>query len=150
MPTVYDIHIELLPEAEQSVQRGVMTYGFKRTIGVAGLQRLINRFLLEFLTLEGSDPSEPSRGTPFVNLIGANVNDEATIRDIVQISVDKAQTNLLRNQRNNSNYADRDRLSSAELTAIVYDSANAAAAVEIRLENVAGLAQTVQIPLTQD
>lgn len=150
MPTVFDIYIEPLPADEQSTRRGVMTYGFKRTIGVAGLQRLANRFLLNLLTLEGSDPSNPRRGTPFSGLIGANVNDEATIRDVVQISIDKTVAFLLRAQQLVPNYTDRDRLRSAELTSIVYDTARAAVGVEIRIENVAGRQQTLQIPLVQD
>lgn len=150
MPLIYDIHIELLPATDQSVHRGVMTYGFNRTISLAGLQRLINRFLLEFLTEEGSDPTDLRRGTPFVRLIGSNISDAQGIREVTEISVQKASDRLRRYQVGVDNYTDEDRLRSAELTGIVYDDANAAVAISIRLENVAGRKQTVQVPLRQD
>lgn len=145
--TTYDLYIRPLPEVDQSVQSGIVSYGVRRTIGVTGLQRMVNRWMLEFLTDEGSDPSDPSRGTPFIRLIGSNVSDEREIREICEVAVNKATQRMLLTQQNGRDYTDNDRLRSAEITRIVYDDTRLQLILNVRLTSQAQKSQLLEVPI---
>lgn len=144
--TTYDLYIHPLPAAEQSVQTGLVTYGVQRTIGVSGLQRMVNRWMLEFLTDEGSDPTDPDRGTVFVRLIGSNVYDERELNEVCQLAVTKATERVLLTQQSGINYTDNDRLRSAQIERIVYDESALELSLTVRLTSQAQKSQLLTIP----
>ena len=144
----YDIHIELLPPERQSVRRGVLGYGFVKTISVAGLQRLTNRFLLELLTEVGTDPTDKARGTIFPRLIGSNVQSERDIQDVVELSLSQTVSRLRKYEsRVPKSFTADDRISSATLESIQFADQSTSVSVVVRLESQAGRLQRIAIPL---
>ena len=144
MPTTYDTYFELLPEVEQGVQRGTFTYGYQKHIGIAGFQKLINKWIKAFLTEEGTDLSRRQYGTSFAGLIGSNVTDRADIQQIVYSSVAKATADINSIQSRFPPEDPTEILQSAELTSIIFED-NSSVSVYVLIQNQAG--QRLQVIL---
>ena len=71
------------------------TTGFNRTIGVRGFWKLILQWLKRFMTTKGSDPTRPSEGTEFPNLIGSNISSMTDVRDIVLLAIEECNAQML-------------------------------------------------------
>lgn len=137
MATTYDTYFELLPQSAQGVQRGTFTYGYKRHIGVAGFQKLINRWVKAFMTTQGTDLSDRTWGTQFPDLIGSNITDRTDIQQIVQSSVSKATDDTRRIQAQYPSDDATELLQSAQLTSLIFED-NSSVTVYVLLQNQAG------------
>lgn len=63
------------------------TFGYVSAVGVAGAQKLINRWVKCLLTLKGSDPFDKEEGTEFPNVLGANFADEQEFLDFATLCI---------------------------------------------------------------
>lgn len=146
MAPTFDTYIELLPADKQGVQQGTYTFGFDKTIGVKGFQKLINRWAKAFLTLEGSDLSNRDYGTSFPALIGSNISDRGEIQEVVRASVAKANATLFAFQSQNPPENDREALSDAELVSLIFDADGLGFEASVLITNQAGEALQLLIP----
>lgn len=141
----YDIHFQLVPEAEQPYSAGkVFTFGFTSAVGVRGPQKLVNRWLKCLLTAKGSDPLRPNYGTGYSDLFGSNVSRYQDFLDAVALAVNDCNGQLQAIDRAQFP-PDDERLASATIASIVprgsdgYD-------VYVYIRNVAGAVLTAQVP----
>jgi hypothetical protein len=137
MATTYDIYFELLPEAEQGPQRGTFTFGYKRTIAIAGFQKLINKWTKAFLTEQGTDLSRRNYGTQFPSLIGSNVTDRGDVQQVVHSAVTKATQDILDIQAQYPPDSSEEIIHSARLTSIIFED-KSSVSVYVLLQNQAG------------
>jgi hypothetical protein len=68
----YDIHFQPVPKKDVKGYKA-FTFGFTAALKVKGPQALVNRWAKTFLTPKGSDPLDPTAGTNFADMIGANI-----------------------------------------------------------------------------
>lgn len=141
----YDIHFQLVPEAEQVSANGrVFTFGFASAKGVKGPQKLVNRWLKCLFTLKGTDLLDDAYGTGFPEIIGSNVDRQQDFVDAMTLFIDDCNGQIIAFDLAQFP-PDDERLGSATLTSIVprgvdgYD-------VYVTLKNVAGELLTVLIP----
>jgi len=114
----FDLHVQTLPEEEQTNTFKFVSLGFTGGIGVKGFQMLINQWLRTFLTTRGSDPADLTFGTDFPKLIGSNVG-YADARDIVMLAVDQCNETVTRTQAADVTLTPSERLASATIVEYV-------------------------------
>ncbi|MAG64687.1 MAG: hypothetical protein CMK74_02265 [Pseudomonadales bacterium] len=109
----YDHHFQgKTPSTVQNFK--FFTSGFKRTVGVRGLQKLINQWLKLFMTTKGSDPLHLQRGTSFPDLIGSNIVTLSDVQDVVLLAIQDCNAQLSAIQQKNPPDTD-EQLGSATL-----------------------------------
>jgi len=141
--STYDFHFQGKKPASV-VNFRFFTAGYKRTIAVRGLQKLLNQWLLLFLTTKGSDPTDLTRGTDFPNLIGSNIVTLADTRDVVLLAIQDCNTQLTAIQR--ITLPDQDELlGSAALTKFVALGADGFEAW-VTIKNAKQEAASLQLP----
>jgi hypothetical protein len=96
----YDLHFQGVPEEELTGFK-FFTRGFNRTVGVRGLNKLMNLWTKVFLTPKGSDPTNLERGTDFPNLFGSNIVAMQDVRDVVILSIQDCNKQIFELQRLN-------------------------------------------------
>lgn len=145
----YDTYIELVPvEKQEGAATAVMRYGFDRTIGIDGFQKVVNQWLKAFLTEEGTQPGDREYGTMFPRLIGSNIGDLSDVREIVELSVDSANSDIRRYQASQNIDDPTEIFDTARITSFVSDPQSASGIeIYIRLKNQAGEAIQVQLPV---
>lgn len=145
MPTRYDVHFQILPEAEQSSER-VFGFGFVSAVGVRGPQKLINRWLKCLMTPQGSDPFDRTYGTGFPNLIGSNIQDVADALDATALFIQDCNEQIRAFDKANFTPAD-ERLQSATILKIVELGADGFE-IWVGITNAAGQQTPVVLPST--
>lgn len=139
----YDIYIESLA-ADKVQGPQCLTFGhYRRVIGVAGVQKMVNRFVKCLLTPLGSDASDPEYGTQLAASFLANVNP----RDIFSLaaqSVAKAEQKILEYD-SVEGLPDNERLASAEIENIYVDDSGPGVVIVVRLSNVSGTVVQTQV-----
>lgn len=75
------------------------TFGFDRSVGVRGPQKLVLQWLKCLMTTKGSDPTDLEYGTEFPNLIGSNVRAMQDLRDVVMLCVQDCNEQILKLQQ---------------------------------------------------
>ena len=139
----YDIHIQIVP-ADQYNGTKFISFGQTRTVGVRGIQKLVNEFIIALLTPVGTDPLDLARGTDLPNLIGSNVGlDDA--HEILLLAVDKASQDIASYQQGRQVPND-ERLSSATVTNFITIPQAPGFAAQVLVENVAGVGLTFLLP----
>ena len=94
----YDLHFQAIPEDELQGFK-FFTRAFNRTIGVRGINKLLNLWTKMFMTTKGSDPTNLERGTEFPLLIGSNITSIQDVRDIVMLSIGDCTAQITELQR---------------------------------------------------
>jgi len=139
----FDINIQIVPAVRYS---GMAFYSFgqKRSLGVRGLQKLVNLFAKYLLTPIGSDPTDLTYGTNLTSLIGSNVVlDDA--REILDIAVDATVAAIQSFQTRKGVVTDDERLASAAVTNYIVVPTGPGFAAQILIRNVAN--QQLQLVL---
>jgi hypothetical protein len=133
MAAPFDIHIQIVPASNY---RGMRFYSFgqRRSLGVRGLQKLVNVFAKYALTPVGTDPLDPTYGTEIPNLFGSNV-DLRDAQDVLLLSVDKT-AQAIRGFQSSLDVPDDERLATATVNAVILIEAGPGIAAQIRIENV--------------
>ena len=85
-------------EATQRLFR-FFTFGFERSVGIRGPQKLVLQWLKCFMTTKGSDPTDLEYGTEFPNLIGSNVQTVQDARDVVLLCIQDCNDQLMKIQQ---------------------------------------------------
>lgn len=142
MADTYDVHFQPVPSAETYGYK-CFEFGFAAPLKVRGFQALVNRWVKTFMTPLGSDPLYRDLGTPFGNLVDANISDlSGEVRDIVNMAVQDANDQV-KEQDLVGMFSDNERLLSAEV--IEYVEGVAGFEVWVEIKNVAG--DALQAPI---
>ena len=131
----YDMQIQLV-SADQYTGMGFYSFGQKRSLGVEGLQKLVNMFAKFLLTPIGSDPLDLTVGTQLPNLLGSNVSP-TDAQDVLTFAVEAAVSGIQGYQRS-LNVPSDERLLSATITAFVIIESAPGFAAQIHVQNVLG------------
>jgi hypothetical protein len=143
MASRFDIHIQIVA-ADKYQGMAFYSFGPDRSIGVRGMQKLVNIFAKYLLTPLGSDPMDLSYGTELPNLFSANV-DLNDAKDVLVLAVDKA-TQAIRTNQTTKEVADDERLASATVTAILLIDSGPGVAAQILIKNVLNESVAVLLP----
>ncbi len=143
MASRFDIHIQIIPH-DQYDGMAFYSFGQTRSIGVRGLQKLVNMFAKYLLTPVGSDPLDISYGTEVPNLFGANV-DLADAKDVLLLAVDKTAA-AIREFQSSLDTPNDERLSSATVTGIILIDTGPGIAAQIEITNVLNEGRKVLLP----
>lgn len=114
-----------------------MGFVYAAPIKVSGFQSLINRWVKTLMTPLGTDLTDPTAGTAFGNLIGANFdkNNYKLVQDTVNMAV--SDTNKQVGRQDSDGFFDAsEQLDSADV--IGYEEVDAGFAVWVRIKNKAG------------
>ncbi len=139
----YDINIQIVPAADYT---GMAFYSFgqTRSLGVRGIQKLVNIFAKFLLTPIGTDPTNLEYGTNLTSLIGSNVVlDDA--REILDIAVDATVAAIQGFQTGQASVPDDERLASAAVTNYIEVPSGPGFSAQILIRNVSG--QQLQLVL---
>jgi alpha-D-ribose 1-methylphosphonate 5-phosphate C-P lyase len=139
----YDVNIQIVP-ASQYTGMGFYSFGQTRSLGVRGIQKLVNIFAKYLLTPVGTDPLDLTYGTNLTYLIGTNVslNDA---REVLDMAVDTAATAIRTFQSLQSSVDDDERLATAVVTDYIVIPDGPGFAAQVLITNVAN--QQLQIVL---
>ncbi len=139
----YDINIQIVA-ATNYTGMAFYSFGQTRSLGVRGIQKLVNVFAKFLLTPIGTDPLDLNYGTNLTSLIGSNVvlND---VKEILDIAVDATVAAIQAFQTGQSSIPDDERLASASVTDYIVVEAGPGFAAQILIRNVSG--QQLQLVL---
>jgi hypothetical protein len=139
---VYDIHFQPVSESDLHGFK-TFTFGFQNALKVTGLQALVNRWVKTFMTPKGSDPLDPTVGTTFAEMIGANITRVTEeLQDVTNLSIQDANDQV-KKQDIEGLFSDDSRLMSA--TVIDYSQESAGIVLWVEIKNMAGTALTVRL-----
>jgi len=143
MANVFDIHFQSLSAAGYLGTKP-FTFGQTRSLGVAGLQKLVNMFLKYLMTPLGTDPLDLEYGTALPLLIGSNVNVVDTKETLV-LAVEKA-AGAIRATQSKQSPPDDEALAGATVTEFISIPALPGFSAQIYIQNVAGAGLTFLLP----
>jgi hypothetical protein len=139
----YDINIQIVP-ASNYTGMAFYSFGQTRSLGVRGIQKLVNIFAKFLLTPIGTDPLDLTYGTNLTSLIGSNVV-LADAKEILDIAVDATTAAVQGFQTGQSSVPDDERLASASVTDYIVVESAPGFAAQILIRNVSG--QQLQLVL---
>lgn len=147
----YDIHYQPIDPATQAATRTgrFFTFGFPKPVGVAGPQKLADRWIRLFMATQNSSALRPDRGTQFASLLGANVTQVADLQALMHLYVDQCNDQLQALDAADSGrfLSDDERLRSGNITTFnVLPPDGFDCVVELR--SVSGKRVTVLIPVS--
>ena len=140
----YDVNIQIVAAAEYDGM-GFYSFGQKRSLGVRGIQKLVNIFAKYLLTPIGTDPTDLDYGTNLTNLIGSNVI-LGDAQEILDIAVDKTIAAIQSWQAANASVPNDERLSSASVTDYIEIPEGPGFAAQILITNVSGEQLQIVLP----
>jgi hypothetical protein len=139
----YDVNIQIVP-ATKYTGMAFYSFGQKRSLGVRGVQKLVNVFAKYLLTPVGTDYTDLTYGTNLATLIGSNVAlDDA--REILDMAVDATVAAIQAWQAGQSSVPDDERLASAAVTNYIEIPDAPGFSAQVLITNVAN--QQLQIVL---
>lgn len=144
MASRYDVNIQIVPAAQYDGM-GFYAFGQKRSLGVRGINKLVNIFAKWLLTPTGTNPINLSEGTQLANLIGSNVT-LADAQEILQVSVSDTAEAIRGFQAGRGDVPDDERLASAEITAFLLIEEAPGFAAQIHIRNAANQGMSVVLP----
>jgi len=139
----YDVNIQIVP-ASRYTGMGFYSFGQTRSLGVRGIQKLVNIVAKYLLTPVGTDPFDITYGTNLTSLIGSNVALEDA-REVLDMAVSEAATAIQNYQALQSSVDDDERLSSVVVTDYIEVPEGPGFAAQILITNVTN--QQLQIVL---
>jgi len=142
----YDIHFESVQQQGGTVTDfHVLTFGdYPQTVRIDGIQKLVNRFLKCLMTPAGTDLSDPRYGTGLMTMFLGNV-DQNTIGQVVTLSVNAAVKTIQDYDLANA-APDTERLMTASIERLDFDSTSPGFDLYLRLTNVAGTTVILLVP----
>lgn len=140
----YDVNIQIVP-ATRYTGMGFYSFGQTRSLGVRGIQKLINIFAKFLLTPIGSDPLDLSYGTNLTSLIGSNVI-LGDAQEVLDIAVDRTVAAIQSYQAAKASVPDDERLATAAVTDYLEIPEGPGFAAQILVTNVAGEQLQIVLP----
>lgn len=140
----YDINIQIV-SAAQYTGMAFYSFGQTRSLGVRGIQKLVNMFAKFLLTPVGTDPTDLTYGTNLTTLIGSNVVlDDA--REILDIAIDTTVSAIQGFQAGVAEVPADERLSSAAVTNYIEIPDGPGFAAQVLITNVSGEQLQIVLP----
>jgi len=139
----YDINIQIVP-AVHYTGMAFYSFGQTRSLGVRGIQKLVNMYAKFLLTPVGTDPTDLLYGTNLTNLIGSNVV-LSDAREILNLAVAATTAAIQGFQSRQSSTPADERLASAAVTNYIEIPDGPGFAAQILIRNVAN--QQLQLVL---
>lgn len=144
MASRFDINVQVVPAARYDGM-GFYSFGQTRSLGVKGINKLVNMFAKRLLTPTGTDPLDLPGGTQVPNLIGSNVSlDDA--QEVFQVSVASVVEAIQTLQGGRGDVPSDERLASAEVTSFFLVDDGPGFAAQVHVKNVANQGMTVILP----
>lgn len=144
MATRYDVNIQVVPAAQYDGM-GFYSFGQTRSLGVRGINKLVNVFAKYLLTPTGTNPIDPTEGTQLANLIGSNVT-VSDAQEVLQISVEATVEAIRAFQAGRSDVPDDERLASVEITQFLLIEEAPGFAAQVLIRNVANQGMALVLP----
>ncbi len=141
----FDIHFQALTEQEQRDTYKFVSFAYNPSIGVKGMQMLINHWVKCFLTTRGSDPTDLEYGTSFALLIGSTLA-LADARDVAAIAVESCNEQLFAAQKDDATLTASERLATAEITNFIEDPSAPGFSLYVEIKNQANERLTLNLP----
>jgi hypothetical protein len=136
----------VLATVQFAEQDALVQLGLARPVrAVSGIDRLVQQWVMTFLTTPGSDVFNLSSGGGGRSLVGKSVGGNTVPAADIAIAVERTKSQLLKAQANNSSIPPSERLLSASLVSVSYDKSNTTAYAVVDLRNVVGASSLVQI-----
>ncbi len=142
----YDVHFQTLPQAEQRDTFKFMSFGFVGSLGVKGLQQLINIWLKCFLTPRGSDPTDLAYGTVWTGLVASTMRPQDA-RDVTLLAIEQCNSQLVAFQKGDTTLTPSERLASATLISFIIDNSAPGFSASVELRNQAGERLALNLPV---
>lgn len=118
----------------------------KLTRSVSGLDRLVQDWMLLFLTTPGSDVFEPSLGGGARQIIGKPSYGGGTSASAeLSLAVSRTREQLLRLQAQNPRIPPAERLLSASLSSVRFDELTTTLTAVVDIQNMVGAAASVTV-----
>jgi hypothetical protein len=130
----YDVNIQIVPASEYTGM-GFYSFGQTRSLGVKGIQKLVNMFAKFLLTPVGTDPMDATYGTSLTYMIGGNIV-LTDAREVLDLAVDASVAAIQGFQVGNAAIPDNERLASATVEAYLLIPEGPGFAAQILIRNV--------------
>lgn len=140
----YDVNIQIVAATEYDGM-GFYSFGQKRSLGVRGIQKLVNMFAKYLLTPVGTDPTDLDYGTNVPALIGSNLALEDA-REVLDIAVDKTSAAITAWQIAKGSVPDDERLSSAVISDYIEIPDAPGFAAQVLITNVSNEQLQIVLP----
>lgn len=140
----FDINIQIVP-ASRYTGTAFYSFGQTRSLGVRGIQKLVNIFAKYLLTPVGTDPLDITYGTNLTNLIGSNVA-LTDAREVLDMAVESTAQAIQAYQSLQSSVDDDERLASAVVTDYIAIPSGPGFAAQILITNVANEQLQIVLP----
>jgi hypothetical protein len=140
----YDINIQIVPASDYT-GTAFYSFGQTRSLGVRGIQKLVNIFAKYLLTPVGSDPTDLTYGTQLTALIGSNVV-LSDAQEVLDLAVSDTVTAIQGYQTVQSGVPADERLASAAVVDYLLVPEGPGFAAQILITNVSGQSLQLIIP----
>lgn len=140
----YDVNIQIVPAAAYT-SFAFYSFGQTRSLGVRGIQKLVNMVAKYMLTPVGTDPLDATYGTNLTYLIGSNVA-LADAREVLDAAVDTTSAAITGWQTNNSSVPDDERLATLAVTDYIQIPDGPGFAAQVLITNISGQALQILLP----
>ena len=144
MANRFDVNIQIVPA---TAYQGMAFYSFgqKRSLGVRGINKLVNMFARYLLTPIGTDSVDLSFGTVLPGLIGSNVA-LTDAQEVLQASVTATTDAIHAFQAGRGSVPDDERLATAEVTRFILIEEAPGFAAQILIRNTANETMPLVLP----
>ncbi len=144
MASRFDVNIQIVAA---EAYRGMAFYSFgqKRSLGVRGINKLVNMFAKFLLTPIGTDSVDLANGTQLSGLIGSNVA-LADAQEVLQASVTATVDAIHAFQAGRGSVPDDERLATGEVTQFILIEEAPGFAAQILIRNVANQSMSIVLP----
>jgi hypothetical protein len=138
--------ILVLASVQFTDQDALIELGISRPFRtVEGIDRLVQQWVMTFLTTPGSDIFSPSSGGGARSFIGKTNSGNAAPTADIAIAVDRTKTQILKAQAGNSAIPPSERLLTASLVSVNFDPSNTTAYAVVDIKNAVGSTASIQI-----
>ena len=144
MAARFDLNIQIVPAAAYEGS-AFYSFGQVRSLGVRGINKLVNMYAKYLLTPIGTDSVEPDSGTLLTGLIGSNVV-LADAQEILQSAVVATTDAIQGFQAGRGSVPNDERLASAEVTQFLLIEEAPGFAAQILIRNVANQGLSLVLP----
>ena len=140
----YDVNIQIVP-ASRYTGMGFYSFGQTRSLGVRGLQKLVNIFAKHLLTPVGTDPMDASYGTNLMYLVGSNVV-LGDAREVLDQAVNTTLEAIQGWQIGVASIPDSERIASATVAAYLVVPEGPGFSAQILIRNISNQALQIVLP----
>lgn len=144
MASRFDVNVQIVPAAAYD---GMAFYSFgqRRSLGVRGINKLVNMFARYLLTPIGTDSVDLAFGTVLPGLIGSNVA-LTDAQEVLQASVTATTDAIHAFQAGRGSVPDDERLATAEVTRFILIEEAPGFAAQILIRNTANETMSLVLP----